>query len=92
LNHAVLVAGRIIQLGGAPVLSPREWYDPSPCQLYGVQTRDLNKAVRRNSDRFPSDFMFQLTPEEYKNLMYQFGTSRWGGTRKLHYAFAEWTR
>ncbi len=63
--------------------------DRDLAELYGVQTRDLNKAVRRNSDRFPSDFMFQLTPEEYKNLMFQFGTSRWGGTRKLPYAFTE---
>jgi ORF6N domain. len=63
--------------------------DRDLAELYGVQTRDLNKAVRRNSDRFPSDFMFQLTPEEYKILMFQFGTSRWGGTRKLPYAFTE---
>ena len=63
--------------------------DRDLAELYGVQTRDLNKAVRRNSDRFPSDFMFQLTPEEYKILMFHFGTSRWGGTRKLPYAFTE---
>ena len=63
--------------------------DRDLAELYGVQTRDLNKAVRRNSDRFPSDFMFQLTPVEYKNLMFQFGTSKWGGTRKLPYAFTE---
>jgi hypothetical protein len=50
--------------------------DKDLAELYGVETRDLNKAVRRNGDRFPSDFMFQLTPEEYKNLMFQFGISR----------------
>lgn len=60
--------------------------DKDLAELYGVQTRDLNKAGPRNSDRFPSDFMFQLTLEEYKILMFQFGTSRWGGTRKLLYA------
>jgi len=57
--------------------------------LYGVMTRDLNKAVRRNPDRFPTDFMFQLTRKEFENLMFHFGTSRWGGTRKLPLAFTE---
>ncbi|MBI4763459.1 MAG: ORF6N domain-containing protein [Deltaproteobacteria bacterium] len=57
--------------------------------LYGVTTGNLNKAVRRNLDRFPEDFMFQLTNQEVKNLIFQFGTSRWGGTRKLPYAFTE---
>jgi len=57
--------------------------------LYGVETFNLNKAVKRNLTRFPSDFMFQLTREEYKNLIFQFGISSWGGTRKLPYAFTE---
>jgi hypothetical protein len=57
--------------------------------MYGVKTRDLNKAVQRNRDRFPADFMFQLTQEEFKNLMFHFGTSRWGGTIELPYAFTE---
>ena len=50
--------------------------------LYGVQTRDLNKAVSRNLDRFPEDFMFPLTKGEFENLKFHFGTSSWGGTRK----------
>jgi hypothetical protein len=57
--------------------------------LYEVSTGNLNKAVNRNVDRFPKDFMFQLTEEEFKNLMFQFGTSSWGGTRKLPRAFTE---
>ena len=57
--------------------------------LYGVATRDLNKAVTRNLDRFPDDFMIQLTQSEFKNLKFQFGTSSWGGTRKLPRAFTE---
>jgi hypothetical protein len=57
--------------------------------MYGVKTRDLNKAVQRNRDRFPADFMFQLTQEEFKNLIFPFGTSRWDGTRELPYAFTE---
>ena len=51
--------------------------------MYGVSTRDLNKAVSRNLDRFPDDFMLQLTRSEFNNLKFQFGTSSWGGTRKL---------
>lgn len=57
--------------------------------LYGVTTGNLNKAIKRNLRRFPPDFMFQLTNEEFKNLIFQNGTSSWGGTRKLPYAFTE---
>ena len=59
--------------------------------LYGVETRALNQAVKRNKERFEGeDFMFQLTREEAEeNLISQFVTSRWGGTRKLPYAFTE---
>jgi len=56
---------------------------------YEVETRRLNEAVKRNIKRFPSDFMFQLTKEEWKILMSQFATSSWGGTRKMPYAFTE---
>jgi len=57
--------------------------------LYRVLTRNLNKAVSRNLKRFPPDFMFQLNKKEYKNLMFQIGTSSWGGTRKMPYVFTE---
>jgi len=57
--------------------------------LYGVGTRDLNKAVSRNLERFPDDFMFRLNKKEFGNLMFQFGTSSWGGTRKMPHAFTE---
>lgn len=57
--------------------------------MYGVSTRDLNKAVSRNLDRFPDDFMLQLTRSEFNDLKSQFGTSSWGGTRKLPRAFTE---
>ncbi len=57
---------------------------------YGVETGILNRAVKRNIDRFPSDFMFQLTEEEFKNLRFHFGTSsKWGGPRYPPYAFTE---
>jgi hypothetical protein len=57
--------------------------------LYGVTTSNLNKAVSRNIDRFPEDFMLQLTGAEFTNLKFHFGTSSWGGTRKPPRAFTE---
>ncbi len=56
--------------------------DSDLAALYGVTTGNLNKALKRNSDRFPSDFMFELKPEELTNLKFQFGISRWGGRRR----------
>ncbi len=58
-------------------------------ELYNVETKRLNEAVKRNIKRFPVDFMFQLNREELNNLKSQFATSSWGGTRKLPYAFTE---
>ena len=63
--------------------------DRDLAKLFEVDTRQLTRQVRRNIDRFPEDFMFQLTNSELKNLMCQFGTSSWGGTRKLPCAFTE---
>ena len=57
--------------------------------LYGVTTKHLSRQVTRNKDRFPIDFMFVLNKEEFENLRYQFGTSRWGGTRYLPKVFTE---
>lgn len=59
--------------------------------LYGVSTKQLNQQVQRNGERFPSDFMFQLTPEETDSLRSQFAISNmeWGGRRSRPYAFTE---
>ena len=57
--------------------------------LYGVQVRVLNQAVKRNSQRFTEDFMFQLNAEEWAILKSQFVTSSWGGARTRPYAFTE---
>ena len=57
--------------------------------LYGVETRRLNEQVRRNQQRFPGDFVFQLSAAEFANLKSQFATSSWGGKRKLPLAFTE---
>jgi phage regulator Rha-like protein len=58
--------------------------------LYGVETKMLVRAVKRNINRFPTDFMFQLNKEEFDNLRFHFGTSSdWGGRRYPPYAFTE---
>jgi hypothetical protein len=73
-----IVMNKIYHIRGLKVM-----VDKDLAELYEVQTRNLNTAVGRNLKRFPDeDFMFQLTDEEFKNLMFQNGTSSWGGTRK----------
>jgi phage regulator Rha-like protein len=57
--------------------------------LYNVETKVLKQQVKRNTDRFPDDFMFELTPDEFKILRSQFVTSTWGGTRYLPMVFTE---
>ena len=78
-----LIQNKIYEIRGLRVI-----LDKDLAVLYGVTTGNLNKAVKRNADRFPDDFMFQLTNEEF-DLIFQNGTSSWGGTRKLPYAFTE---
>ena len=64
--------------------------DTDLATLYGVETKALVRAVKRNRDRFPVDFCFQLTADEFENLRFQIGTSRsWGGRRYAPYAFTE---
>ncbi len=63
--------------------------DKDLAELYNVETKVFNQAVKRNMERFPADFMFQLTTEEYENLRSQIVTSSWGGSRYLPYAFTE---
>ena len=63
--------------------------DNDIANLYGVETKRLNEQVKRNGERFPGNFMFQLTREEFGRLKSQNATSSWGGRRKLPYAFTE---
>lgn len=63
--------------------------DADLARLYGVTTGNLNKAVGRNRDRFPKDFMFRLNRDEARNLRFQIGISSWGGRRALPFAFTE---
>lgn len=63
--------------------------DSDLAELYGVETRVLNQQVKRNADRFPADFMFQLEAEEWEDLKSQNEISSWGGRRKPPYVFTE---
>ncbi|MBP8033820.1 MAG: ORF6N domain-containing protein [Bacteroidia bacterium] len=63
--------------------------DSDLAELYLVETKVLNQQVKRNLKRFPDDFMFQLTEQEFDHLKSQFVTSSWGGKRKLPYVFTE---
>jgi hypothetical protein len=64
--------------------------DADLAEMYGVETKTLTRSVRRNIERFPDDFMFQLSPEEFGDLRRHFGTSsQWGGRRYAPYAFTE---
>ena len=64
--------------------------DADLAALYGVETKQLIRAVKRNLPRFPNDFMFQLNKTEFENLRFHFGTSsQWGGRRYTPYAFTE---
>jgi len=78
------IKNRIYTIRGQQVILDRDL-----ATLYEVETRNLNKAVKRNIERFPKEFMFQLTKYESENLKFQFGTSNWGGIRKLPYVFTE---
>ncbi len=78
------ITGKIYHIRGIKVMLDRDL-----AELYQVETRILKRNVRRHIDRFPSDFMFELTKNEYNNLRSQFGTSSWGGTRYLPMAFTE---
>ena len=64
--------------------------DSELAELYEVRTKELNKAVMRNLDRFPETFMFQLSAKEAKILRFQNGTSSWGGRRYLPRVFTDY--
>lgn len=80
---------QVIQSMIYEIRGQRVMLDRDLAGIYQVETRVLNQAVKRNIKRFPSDFMFQLTEDEFQNLKSQFVTSSWGGVRKLPNAFTE---
>ena len=88
MNDLQVIQSKIYEIRGQRVMLDRDL-----AELYQVTTGNLNKSVKRNIRRFPPDFMFQLTKEEFQklknDLIFQNGISSWGGTRKLPYAFTE---
>ena len=85
-NELISIQNMIHEIRGQKVM-----LDSDLAKLYGVETFNLNKAVKRNIERFPSDFMFQLSKEEWENLIFQIGIPSFqhGGRRSLPYAFTE---
>jgi hypothetical protein len=79
-----VVSQRIFFIRGVKVI-----LDVDLAEFYGVSVKRLNEQIKRNAERFPIDFMFQLTKDELDNLRSQFATSSWGGRRYLPYAFTE---
>ncbi|MEK6814899.1 MAG: ORF6N domain-containing protein [Nitrospirota bacterium] len=80
-----MIERKILLIRGEKVM-----LDTDLAELYGVETKMLVRAVKRNIDRFPTDFMIELSKEEFENLRFHFGTSnQWGGRRYLPYAFTE---
>lgn len=88
MNDIEVIQSKIYEIRGTKVM-----LDKDLAELYQVTTGRLNEAVKRNIRRFPLDFMFQVTKEEFEelksNLISQNAISSWGGTRKLPYAFTE---
>ncbi len=78
------IIGKIYNIRDIKVMLDRDL-----ATLYEVETKVLNQAVKRHLKRFPDDFMFQLTKQEFNNLKSQIVTSSWGGVRKMPYAFTE---
>lgn len=83
LNEYIVI-NKIYVIRGQKVMLDRDL-----AELYQVETRILNQQVKRNIKRFPDDFMFQLSKEEFENLISQNVTSSWGGVRKAPLAFTE---
>ncbi|MEK6589778.1 MAG: ORF6N domain-containing protein [Nitrospinota bacterium] len=79
-----IIESKILFIRGKKVMLDRDL-----AVLYGVETKMLKRAVKRNIERFPEDFMFQLIKEEFDNLRCHFVTSSWGGQRYLPYVFTE---
>lgn len=86
LTVSNVIDEKIVQIRGQKVM-----LDSDLAEIYQVETKMLNRAVKRNVDRFPEDFMFQITEEETKSLRFQIGTSNEGrgGRRYLPYVFTE---
>lgn len=79
-----IIQNKIFEIRGMRVM-----LDFDLAELYQVETKNLKRTVKRNIERFPDDFMFELTADEWEILRCNFGTSSWGGTRYMPFAFTE---
>jgi hypothetical protein len=86
---AVIVNDEVIMGKIYYIRKQRVMLDDDLAALYEVETKQLKRQVKRNKDRFPDDFMFELSKEEFEILRSQIGTSRWGGSRYMPMAFTE---
>lgn len=84
MDDLQIIQNKIYEIRGQRVMLDRDL-----AEMYGVETKRINEAVKRNLKRFPDDFVFRINHQEFTNLKSQFATSSWGGVRKLPYAFTE---
>ena len=89
MNDEITIPDEVIMNKIYLIRGEKVMLDSDLGELYQVTTKRLNEQVKRNQDRFPEDFMFQLAKEEWQNLKSQFATSSWGGRRTLPYVFTE---
>ena len=83
MENEILLSEELISNKIYFIRNQKVMLDVDLSELYNIETKRLNEQVKRNLSRFPDDFMFQLTENEFQNLKSQFATSSWGGTRKL---------
>jgi hypothetical protein len=89
MNKEISIPDEVLMKKIYMVNDTKVMLDRDLAELYQVETKRLNEQVKRNSERFPEDFMFQLTSEQWENLKSQNATSSWGGRRTLPYVFTE---
>lgn len=89
MSNEILIPDDIISSKIYLIRKQKVMLDKDLSELYAVETKQLKRQVRRNLERFPEDFMFELTKQEFDNLRSQFGTSSWGGARYMPLAFTE---
>ena len=89
MNEKITIPDEVIINKIYVIRDQKVMLDKNLAKLYQVETKQLKRQVRRNRERFPEDFMFELTKEEFDNLRSQFGTSNWGGNRYAPLVFTE---
>jgi len=89
LNYQISIIENNLQNKIYTIRDTQVMVDSDLAELYGVETKRINEAVKNNPDKFPDDFLFELSKEEFENLKSKFSTSSWGGRRKIPKVFTE---